>query len=87
MQGSIFDSFVHSLALTVCPRMPWEGESVLDSVFFANLIENMQQSSAVPSMIRELNTVVRQNFMNFVRNLLNQVFQKLSSLHFSLFFK
>ena len=86
MNGRLFDGFIHSLDLTVCPRMRWESESVLDPVFFANSIENVRQSSVVPSLIRELHTVVRQNRMNFVRHLLNQVSQKLSSLNFSLFF-
>ena len=87
MHGRLLDRFVHSLDLTICPWMRWKGEPVLDSVFFANPIENMRQSLVIPSLIRELYAVVRQNCMNFVRNLLDQVFQELSSLHFSLFFR
>ena len=67
MNGRLFDGFIHSLDLTVCPRMRWESESVLDPVFFANSIENVRQSSVVPSLIRELHAVVRQieYFLNF----------------------
>ncbi len=86
MDGRLINRFIHSLNLAICPRMRWESELVLDSVFFANSIENMRQSLVVLSLIRELHAVVRQNCVNFVRNLLDQVFQKLGSLDFSLFF-
>ena len=86
MHSRLLDGFVHSLDLAVCPRMRWESEPVLDSVFLANSIKNMRQIPVVSSLIRKLHAVVRQNRMNFVRNLLNQVSQKLSSLNFSLFF-
>ena len=86
MDGRLLNRFIHSLNLAICPRMRWKSEPVLDFVFFANSIENMRQSPVVPSLIRELHAVVRQNRMNFVRNLINQIFQKLGSLDFSLFF-
>ena len=60
MHGRLLDGFIHSLDLTVCPRMRWESEPVLDPVFLANSIENMRQSPVVPRLIRELHAVVRQ---------------------------
>ena len=86
MDSRILNRFIHSLDLSICPRMRCESELVLDSIFFTNSIENMRQRPVVPSLIRELHAVVRQNCVNFVRNLLDQVFQKLGSLDFPLFF-
>jgi len=68
MNCCLFDRFVHSLDLTICPRMRRKSEPVLDSVFLTNPIKNMRQSPVIPSLIRELNAVVCQNCMNFVRN-------------------
>ena len=87
MHGRLLDGFIHSLDLTVCPRMRWESEPVLDFVFLANSIENVRQSPVIPALIRELHAVVRQNRMNFVWNFFDQIFQKLRRLNFSLFFK
>lgn len=67
MHSRLLDGFVHSLDLAVCPRMRWKSEPVIDSVFLANSIENVRKSPVVPSLIRELYTVVRQikYFLNF----------------------
>jgi hypothetical protein len=67
MHGRFFDRLIHSLDLTICPRMRWESEPVLDPIFFANSIKNMRQSPVILSLIRELCAVVYQNRMNFVR--------------------
>ena len=66
MNSRLFDRFVHSLNLTICPWMRWESEPMLDSVFFANSIKNMRKNPVIPSLIRELCAVVRQNCMNFL---------------------
>jgi hypothetical protein len=87
MNGCLFDRFIHSLDLTICPWMRWKSEPMLDFTFFANPIKNMRQSPVIPSLIRELHAVVCQNRMNFVGNFLDEVSQKLGSLHFSLFFR
>ena len=86
MDGRLLNRFIHSLNLAICPRMRRKSEPVLDSIFLANLIENMRQSPVIPSLIRKLCAVVCQNRMNFVRNFSDQVFQKLGSLDFPLFF-
>ena len=87
MHGRLLDGLIHSLDLTIRPRMRWESEPMLDPVFLANSIENMWQSPVIPSLIRKLHAVVRQNRMNFVWNFFDQIFQKLRRLNFSLFFK
>ena len=53
--GCVLDGSVHSLDLTIGPRMLDFGEPVLNAMFKANPIKDMLEGEALPLLIGKLN--------------------------------
>ena len=71
------DGAVHPLDLTVCPRMLHLRQTMLDAIFPASHVEHMGHVSrcrpvGVSGWKRELNAVVGENGMDFVRHCFNE---------------
>lgn len=72
----ILDCSVHSLDLTVCPRMIDFGQSVFNSVFITDPVEYMASCVFVTGLIGELNTVVGEHRVDPVGKGLDKVAQE-----------
>jgi hypothetical protein len=85
--GGIFDRPVHSFDLTVCPRVPWFCEAMIDIVPGTNQIERVAAkrfltSAHLPDFgygppiafgVGEMSTVISEYGVDFVRNSINQM--------------
>ena len=80
MHGRLLDGFIHSLDLTVCPRMRWLREPVLDSVFLANSIKNMWQSLVVPDLKFADSVALKKPMQRRAREARNLFFQSVQTV-------
>lgn len=83
--GRLFQGSVHALDLPIRPGMIDLCETMLDAMFVTYAVENVVEGVFMPLLIGELNTVVGQNGMYFIRHDSNEVAQELSGLHLSTF--
>ena len=79
--GGLLQRPIHALDLPVRPRMIRLGQAMLDAVFAATHVEHVRHASrrrtvAVLGEIGELNAVVGQNGVDFIRNRLDQRFKE-----------
>ncbi len=77
--GRLLDRPVHSLDLTIGPRMVWLGQAVLDPICLADHIEAHLariRCVPVPGLLGELDAIVGQDRVDAVGNLLEQVLKK-----------
>lgn len=78
----VFDCPVHSLDLSIGPRMVWLGESVFDTVCLADQIETHLagcDAVAIAGLLSELGSIVGENCVDLVGYCLKQVLQDLPS--------
>ncbi len=66
--GRFFDRSIHSLDLSIRPRMIDFRQAMFDLVLTANAVEQMFESPFIFLAIGELNAVVGQNCMNVIRH-------------------
>lgn len=81
--GCFLDRAIHSLDLTIRPRMLDLGQSMLDAVLPACAAEDMLKGIAIPRTICELDAVVCQYRVETVGNGLDEVLQKPGGLQLS----
>ena len=76
----ILDRAVHPFDLTVCPRMIWLGQPVLDTVRLADQIEAHLagcHAVPVPRLLCKLDAVIRQDCVDMIWHCFEQMLQKL----------
>ncbi len=66
--GRFFDRSIHSLDLSVRPRMIDFRQAMFDLMLTANAVEQMFESPFIFLAIGELNAVVSENCMNVIRH-------------------
>lgn len=81
LDGSLLDSPVHPLHLTIGPRMLGLGQSMLDTVITADWVEAMNPKAGRPAIaiarqIRELNTVVGEDCIEPIGHSRDQRFEE-----------
>ena len=79
--AGFFDGPVHSLNLSVSPRMLDLGESVFNAMRSADAAKNVITSVSITSAIRELDAVIGQYRMEGIWHCLDQIAQELCSNH------
>ena len=73
--GSLLDCAIHPLDLSVGPRLFDLRQSVLDAMFVADAIEDMDEGVAVSFLIGELDAVVGQYDVDGIGNGCDEVAQ------------
>ena len=79
LDGRVLDRPVHSLDLTIGPRVVGLGQPVLDPVGFADHVEAHRpgiDGVAVPRLLGELDAIVGEDRVQPVRNSFKKSFQK-----------
>lgn len=64
LDGRFFDRSIHSLDLSVCPRVINFRQPVFDSVLTADAVEQVHKRPLVFCAVGNLNAVIGQNRMN-----------------------
>ncbi len=70
--GRFFDRSIHSLDLSVCPRVINFRQPMFDSILATDAVEQVHKRPFIFLTIGELNAVVGQNRMNVIRDDRNQ---------------
>ena len=81
LHGRLFEGSVHSLDLTICPRMVWFGQAMFDSVVPARAIKRMAAQHcgwtfAVFRQIGELDAVVGQHDFDLIGDGFDQLVEE-----------
>jgi hypothetical protein len=84
LNGRLLERSVHPLNLTIGPRMVWLRQPVLDAVRVTEHVEHMgapacRRSETILWQIGELDAVVGEHGMDFVRDRFDQGFEELRS--------
>ena len=80
----VFKGSIHTLHLSICPRMFNFSLAMFNMMLTADTIKNMNKSISMMIMMGELNPIVGEYFMDFIWDSFNQVTQKRCDNHFRL---
>jgi len=66
LDGGLFDCAVYALDLTVCSRMAGLSETVLNVVFCADAVKQVEQGPGLAAHVAKLDAVVSQHCMDSI---------------------
>ena len=67
LDGSFLDRPVHAFHLPICPGMLHFGETMFDFIFMTNTIKDMDEGVLILLAVGKLDTIIRQERMDFCK--------------------
>lgn len=87
LHGGFFECAIHTLDLPVCAGMVHFCEAVFNLMFMAPPVKDMHPGVLIHGSVRKLNSVICEDGVDFVRDFLDKIAQKLSRFGLTVFFK
>ena len=84
--SGLFERPVHSLDLSICPRMIHFGEAMFYAMLCADTVKDVWECVFILLTIGELNAVICQDSVDVIGNSTNKITQKLCSFELAVFF-